>query len=301
MKAKKNSPNRSKLDNLSKSQIYVYSFNSLKDPIKKFTQLSLLSIFIFSPVIYADDTPLSTEVDNVTVQNINLNIKQYENLDLPKLDSNITKTSNQAPNIYKDQTLCKVGTQRTIDFGPFAHDSKRKAKHSWSDIRQQRYFSSNGWIPDSGKLTITSRSPLSSFNISKISKDLVFNSKQDYIMAQRKANEYVVGLDIPEAVKANLNAKIDEFSANYQTVGDQLMSSHNGFLVTTTVSGTGLFNLKDPYSWVHGSFAITETCVPPEVSNPALLEKAYVAWVNSTVASIKESIDLSKVDKTVKK
>ncbi|WP_350655710.1 hypothetical protein [Psychrobacter sp. S1-30-MNA-CIBAN-0213] len=275
-----------------------------RNPVKKFTQLGILSIFTFSPVLYADDTSLSTEiVDNVTMQNINRNLTQYENLDLPKLalpKEALPKNASQAPNIYNDQTLCKVGTQRTIDFGPFAHDSKRRAKHSWSDVRQQEYFSSNGWIPDSGKLTITSRSPLSSFSISKVAKDMVINRKQDYIVAQKKANDYVVGLDLPEIVKTNLNAKIDEFSANYQTVSDQLMSSHNGFLVTTTVSGTGFFNLKDPYSWVHGSFAITETCIPPEVYNPDLLEKAYIAWVNSTVASIKQSIDLPKDDKTGK-
>ncbi len=125
---------------------------------------------------------------------------------------------------------------------------------------------------------------------------MIINTSEDYKKVDRDIKNYVIGLDVPKAVKANLNAKIDEYNANFKNMGDSLISSHGGFLLTTTVNGTGVFNFKNPFSWINGTFAMTETCVPPQLTDSKLLLESYKAWVNNTVASIEESIDLPKED-----
>lgn len=226
---------------------------------------------------------------SIAAGKIKNNTIQYKGMDFPRLSLTNTKSTNASG------SCCEVGTQRTITVGSFARDSPPRMKKDWSDLKQHPYFASGCWVIDYGTVNISTIGTPASYITSTVASNLSFNTSEEYTSVLSSLNNYVFNLDIPDAIKVDLNAKLEEFVSNYQQMAYQLNSSHSGFIVTTILKGTGRLNVKTKHSWIHGSFTVTETCCPPQVTDPNALLSGLRAWVDDTASGFKKPRDIGSI------
>lgn len=101
----------------------------------------------------------------------------------------------------------------------------------------------------------------------------------------QNVRSYILSLDIPDFVKAALEAKADVFVKNYSSAAQSISTSNAIVQHVVTLWGAGWGNGR---SWYDGYVNITETCCPPEVRDSAALRTTLRAWVDETAKKYKD-------------
>ncbi len=113
-----------------------------------------------------------------------------------------------------------------------------------------------------------------------------FNTSSQYSATLQDTKNYVLTLKLKDKDIAIINAKLEEYTANYGSYAYAIQSSHGTVTHQARVYGTGTINPKTGHSWYHGYINTTEICCPAEVRDPNQLKTTLRAWVDEYVRTI---------------
>jgi Mucin-2 protein WxxW repeating region len=157
------------------------------------------------------------------------------------------------------------------------------AKKTYSETKSAFYTPPNYYVIESANRVQHSANMTYSATHSTYAEGQTFVSYQEVKDVQKRMNDYLVSLDIPDVIKANLSVKINELTDNYYSLSLQLASSHNVAQHTATVRGNGA--LVGKRSWYEGDLSVNVLCIPPEVKDAAVIERLIKIWLDSEASN----------------
>jgi hypothetical protein len=154
-----------------------------------------------------------------------------------------------------------------------SHESKYSAPSCWLILRANKTHAEN-------------LGPTSSTQ-DLVPSGFTFATAQTFATETQTLKDYVLKLDIPDVVKAELNLRLEEFAKNYSSYASSMTASHSTLVHRATLSGAGKFNGRTTY---RAYYDVELTCCPPELTDGKAFESAMRVWIDATVSRYKNAL-----------
>jgi hypothetical protein len=122
-----------------------------------------------------------------------------------------------------------------------------------------------------------------SYTLTSVPAGYSFVTSSQYQQTYQDVKNFVLNLNILDKYKININANLQQFTNNYAAYAQTLAVSHGSILLYAKLESAGKFNGRSEF---HGIVHDTETCCPPETTDPIALKTALTTWVTNTVNAL---------------
>ena len=113
-----------------------------------------------------------------------------------------------------------------------------------------------------------------------------FLTNSSYSSVKSTMHSFVLSLNVPGYVQADLNAKLDTMVSNISSYSYSLSGSHGTVRHTGQVWGMGVFNTQTGHAWYHGHIDGTLVCSPAYLHDQNVLTVRLKTWVNNVVRKL---------------
>lgn len=190
-------------------------------------------------------------------------------------------------NLYDTQEFTH-GAQIDIEGG-----SHRPTSETWPDPAPQNavYSPPNPeWVVQSYNRVIDSAGAPYTASDSGMPAGYTFSSSASYSAVNSTMQSYVLSLNIPDYIKADLNAQISTMMSNIASYAYSVSASHGTVQHTAYVTGAGRYNVNVGHAWYHGWINGSLVCAPAYLHDPNALTTKMKAWVNTTVSHMRFAV-----------
>lgn len=139
--------------------------------------------------------------------------------------------------------------------------------------------------------TVTSAGGVYNAGTSQMPPNYSFSNSVNYSTATANLHNYVFSLDIPDVIKTNLNAYINNSFSNMQSYAQSLSASSGTIKHHGQVWGAGKYNFNVGHSWYHGYLGGTLICAPAYLHDQAQMEAAMRGWVDNIIKRLPRKVD----------
>lgn len=234
----------------------------------------------------------SRSADARTVADLNAAIKAssivYKGKLFPSLKTPSSGAAHKSSSAAATQSAsCPIGS--TIGFNQGAEIDLEGGNHkptnqTWGPDEEVYSPPNPDYVIQTFGRTVTSAGGTYNAGTSQMPPNYSFTNSINYSTATNDLHNYVLSLDIPDVVKANLNTTINNTFSNYQSYAQTLAASAGSVKHHAQVWGTGVFNTSQGHSWYHGYIGGSLICAPAYLHDQGLLESGMKAWVNDVVS-----------------
>lgn len=233
-----------------------------------------MAVFLcgFSSPVLAQSIQANQDPDLKPIRDNTLTVK---GMNFPKL----------LPNpLAKTMSCCNVGDTRTQDvFNPFRKEAQAAKKGKVTHESTTPYSPPlTCWVISSHKLNVLSARG-ASYHLTAAPAGYSFVTSNQYQQTYEDVKNLVLNMNILDKYKVDIIANLKQFTNNYASYAQSLSVSHGSLLLYVKLEGQGIFNGR---SWFQGTVTSTETCCPPEITNPVELRTALTTWVQNTVNAL---------------
>lgn len=153
---------------------------------------------------------------------------------------------------------------------------------------QQAIYSppNSDWLVQSYSRVVTTAGAPYTAADSAVPAGYSFSTASNYSSVINTMHSYVLSLNVPDYIKADLNAQVSSLVSNIQSYGYSLGASHGSVDHSAQVWGTGIVNTTTGHAWYHGYIDGSLICAPAYLHDQNLLTTKMKAWVNGVVASL---------------
>lgn len=140
------------------------------------------------------------------------------------------------------------------------------------------YTPPNYYVIEAAYRVQTSANRTYSASHSTFAEGQSFVTYQELQEINKRVSDYLGSLNIESKVKAELKIKIDELTEGYYRFSSSVASSHNTAKHTASVSANG--RTTGIRSWYEGYLDVDVLCIPPELKDPATIERFMKIYVD---------------------
>ncbi|MEK6283020.1 MAG: hypothetical protein AABN95_21895 [Acidobacteriota bacterium] len=245
------------------------------------TLIGIVSIAVFlcgfSSIAFAQGANTLQVNQDPDLQAIRNNTLIVKGMKFPKLPSQSNlRTSGPS--------CCNVGDTRTQDvFNPFRKEEQAAKKGKVTHESTTPYSPPlTCWVISSHKLTVLSARG-ASYHLTAAPAGYSFVTSNQYQQTYEDVKNLVLNMNILDKYKIDIVANLKQFTNNYASYSQSLSVSHGSLLLYVKLEGQGIFNGR---SWFEGTVTDTETCCPPQITDPVALRTALTTWVENTVNAL---------------
>jgi hypothetical protein len=165
-----------------------------------------------------------------------------------------------------------------------ASPNHTKKENKYPDPEDREFYSAPpGWVVLTySRIQDTTGDPFVAGD-SSTPANFSWNSSSTYSSVQTEMHSYVASLNIPDVVKANLNAKIDAMISDISSATYSLSSSSAVLTHHAQVMGVGVINPHTGHSWYTGWLNGNLACAPDYMHSGPALTSMLKSWVNTTL------------------
>lgn len=149
---------------------------------------------------------------------------------------------------------------------------------SWTQTVEAYYTPPAYYVIESAYRVPTSTNKSFSASHSTFAEGQTFVTYQELQDINKRVLDYLGSLDISDVLKAELNVKINELTEGYHRFSSSVASSHNTAKHTASVWGNG--RTVGVRSWYHGYLDVDVLCIPPELKDPATIERFMKLYID---------------------
>jgi len=252
----------------------------MKNKLNLFVVATFLALFPIGGFVFAQTAGQGRgEVkDDPDLRIIKENTRTVNGKIFPKIISAAKGTTTA-------QSICVVGDTRNM----MPIDFYQESPGTWGDVGKQTYNEVTPYSPPIKAWVISSYS-LTDLSMTGAGRTLtafpanyVFVSSNEFTQTSKDLKNYVLGLNILDKFKADLNIKLDEISENYSSYASSLAGSDASVALHVILTNKGW---QKGRSWYKGQVNTTELCTPPEIQDPVLYRKTIKDWIDDTVSKL---------------
>ncbi|MDB5072101.1 MAG: hypothetical protein JWM87_3212 [Candidatus Eremiobacteraeota bacterium] len=191
---------------------------------------------------------------------------------------------------------CPIGSTIAFDQGAaidLEGGNHKPTNQTWGPDEEVYSPPNPDYVIQSFGRTVSTAGGTYNAGTSQMPPNYSFTNSINYSTATNDLHNYVLSLNIPDVVKANLNTTINNTFSNYQSYAQTLGASAGTVKHHAQVWGTGVFNTSQGHSWYHGYIGGTLICAPAYLHDQALLEAGMKAWVNAVVSRLPRRLEES--------
>lgn len=180
----------------------------------------------------------------------------------------------------KNSCSCSAGDFRVESGKAKIHlEYPKNTRKKFSKNDQEVYAAPSCWTITNSSYTQQHAMGPHSYGWSETPANYNFISSQEFNQIHSSLNNYIVGLDIPDTLKADLKIQLTEYLQSYQSEVSNLSTSHGTIKHTASVTGAGIFNGRTIYE---GSANLVLKCVPSTLTGPSDLENGIKSLIEET-------------------
>jgi hypothetical protein len=244
------------------------------------TLLATVSMAVFLCCSYHDalaQTAKSAINQDPGLQAIQNNILTVKGMKFPKL---LPKPGEKTSGV----SCCTVGDTRSTTPIPRFRKETQAAKKGKVTYQEILTYSPplTCWVISTYSLTTFSERG-ASYHLTAVPAGYSFVTAGQYQQTYQDLKNYVLNMNILDKYKIEIIANLQQFTNNYASYAQSLSVSHGSLLLDLRLEGQGPTNGR---SWYEGEVRDTETCCPPEITDPLALKTALTTWVNDTVNAL---------------
>lgn len=178
-------------------------------------------------------------------------------------------------NLWQCQPYSRTRIQMQASISLYSPSYKEK---SWSQTVESYYTPPNYYVIEAAYRIQRSANRSYSASHSTFAEGQSFVTFQELQNINKRVNDYIGNLNIEGQLKADITVKINELTEGYYRFSSSVSSSHNTAKHTATVWGNG--RLVGVRSWYEGYLDIDVLCIPPELKDPATIERFMKLYVD---------------------
>ena len=177
----------------------------------------------------------------------------------------------------------------TLSFSHVASISIASPNHTkkdnlYPDPEDREFYSAPpGWVVQTYSRIVDTAGPPFTAGDSSTPANFAWNSSATYSSVKTQMHSFVASLNIPNVIKADLNAKLDSLISNIASASYSISSSSAVLTHHAQVSGVGVINTSTSHSWYSGWLSGTLVCAPDYMYDQGALINVLKSWVTTTL------------------
>jgi hypothetical protein len=205
----------------------------------------------------------------------------------------VVRKGKAFPAPHTASTNSKTGACTPTDTQSFDHAASitiASPNHTKKDLKypdpedREFYSAPPGWVVQSYARHVDTSGPPFTGGDSSTPANFSWNNSSSYSSVQTQMHSYVASLNIPDVIKADLNAKIDSMISNISSASYSISSSSAVLTHHGQVSGVGTINPHTGHSWYTAWLNGTLACAPEYLYDANALTTMLKSWVTNTLS-----------------
>ena len=205
----------------------------------------------------------------------------------------VVRNGKAFPAPHTASTNSKTGSCTPTDSQPFDHAASitiaspyhTKKDNKYPDPEDREFYSAPpGWVVQTYSRHVDTAGPPYAGGDSSTPANFSWNNSATYSSVQTQMHSYVASLNIPDVIKADLNAKIDSMISNISSASYSISSSSAVLTHHAQVMGVGVVNTSTGHSWYTAWLNGTLGCAPEYMYDANALTTMLKNWITGTLS-----------------